>query len=74
MKVKLLSSSETVKNYVLVFSSGDEIVSGLYEFASQFNVEAAHFKAIGALKSSKLGWFDPASNDYKIHEINACSS
>lgn len=66
MKVKLLSTSGQVKTYVLVFSKGDEIVSGLTEFAQQYNVKSAHYQAIGDALSAKVGVFDYGRKAFKV--------
>lgn len=57
--------SETPKTYALIFETGDELGGGLMKFATQQNLAAASFKAIGALSSVELGWFD--WNDKKYH-------
>jgi uncharacterized protein len=58
VKIKLLSINGQTKNYVLIFSQGDEVRSGLTEFAQKFNVKTAHFSAIGDATSAKFGFFD----------------
>jgi hypothetical protein len=65
VKVQLLNTSGNRKTYAVIFSKGDEAFSGLTDFARQYNVTAAHFTAIGALKSAKLAWFDPTRKMYK---------
>jgi predicted DNA-binding protein with PD1-like motif len=65
MKVQLLSENGRQKTYAVIFSRGDEAFSGLTDFARQYNVTAAHFTAIGALRSAKLAWFNPARKQYK---------
>lgn len=65
MKVQLLSENGKRKSYAVIFHTGDEAYSGLYEFARQYHVTAAHFTAIGALSSAKLAWFDPTRKMYK---------
>jgi predicted DNA-binding protein with PD1-like motif len=57
VKVKLLSSNGQTKTYVLVFSPGDEVRSGLNDFALKYNVKSAHYSAIGDVFSAKLGFF-----------------
>lgn len=66
MKVKLLSTSGPVKTYVLIFTKGDEIVSGLTEFAQQYNVKSAHYQAIGDALSAKVGVFDYGRKAFKV--------
>ena len=70
VKVKLLSENGPVKTYVLVFSKGDEIMSGLTEFAQKYNVSSAHFRAIGDATSAKVGWYDQSRKMFKVIPIN----
>jgi uncharacterized protein len=58
VKVKLLSNNGQTKTYVLVFSPGDEVRSGLNDFARKYHVKSAHNTAIGDVFSAKLGFFD----------------
>ncbi len=53
------------KTYVLVFSSGDEVMAGLSAFAEREHVAASHFTAIGALSDATLGWFSWEQKTYK---------
>lgn len=66
LKVKLLSTSGPVKTYVLIFAKGDEIVSGLTEFAQKYNVKSAHYQAIGDALSAKVGVFDYDRKAFKV--------
>lgn len=66
VKVKLLSDNGQTKTYVLVFSPGDEVRSGLNEFAQKYNVKSAHYTAIGDVFSAKLGFFD---YDHKMFKV-----
>jgi uncharacterized protein len=65
MKVQLLGTNGKQKTYAVIFSKGDEAFSGLTDFARQYHVTAAHFTAIGALKSAKLAFFDPTHKMYR---------
>ncbi len=53
------------RSYVLVFNIGDELAKGLKNFATEQNLADASFKAIGALASVKLAWFDPETKKYR---------
>lgn len=70
MQVKLISSGEGPKQYVVIFSRGDEAYSGLLDFAEKYRVTSGHFTAIGALSSVLLGWFDPQTKMYRENPIN----
>ena len=65
MRVQLLNPGETTKHYAVILYQGDEALSGLIEFAGQYQVTSAHFTAIGALSGATLGFFDPQRKMYK---------
>jgi predicted DNA-binding protein with PD1-like motif len=50
--------------YVLVCDKGDEVMEALAGFASELELSAAHFTAIGAFSDVTLGFFDPERKDY----------
>jgi uncharacterized protein len=64
MKSKLLNDSGE-KTYALVFDKNDDVVETLRTFAKDHRVMSAHFTAIGALRDVVLGFFDPATNQYR---------
>jgi predicted DNA-binding protein with PD1-like motif len=64
MQYKVLE--ERPKTCVLVFKTGDELASGLKQFASEQNLQGSSFKAIGAFSSVKLGWFNWNTKKYEI--------
>lgn len=49
---------------VLIFDTGDEVVSTLTAFAKHNHIAAAHFTAIGAFSDAGLGYFDLEKKDY----------
>jgi predicted DNA-binding protein with PD1-like motif len=51
--------------FAVVFAKGDEVLSGLTEFAARANLTSGHFTAIGALQSARFGWFDRAQKAYR---------
>ena len=69
-KVKLLSARGETKTYVLIFSPGDEVRSGLNDFARHYHVKSAHFTAIGDVFSGKLGFFDYERKMFKVIPID----
>jgi uncharacterized protein len=58
------------KTFALVFSTGDEVTSGLLDFARTHRVTAAHFTAIGAFSSVTLGYFAWEKKDYLKIPVN----
>jgi hypothetical protein len=70
VKIKLLDSTEQIQHYVLIFSNGDEAVSGLTEFAAGHHVKSASYTAIGDAVSVKVGWYDYNRKMFKVIPIN----
>ena len=53
------------KTYALIFETGDELADGLKKFAKEQKLAGSSFKAIGALSSVKLGWFNWETKQYQ---------
>ena len=69
MKGKLINHGDE-KTFVLVFDTGDEVISDLIEFAKGQRITAAHFAGIGACQQVTLGFFEMERKDYKKIQIN----
>ncbi len=66
MQTRLVSENPGgEKTYAVIFSKGDEILSGLTAFAVREKIEGGSFTAIGALESAKFGWFDEARKAFR---------
>lgn len=63
MRFKLVSSSP--KTFVLIFNTGDEILTELKRFAAGQKLAGSSFKAIGALSRAKVGWFNWETKRYE---------
>jgi predicted DNA-binding protein with PD1-like motif len=70
VKVKLLSDSGSTRTYIMVYSPGDEVLSGLYDFAEKYHVKSAHFTALGDAKTARLGWFVQSTKLFKVNVID----
>lgn len=55
---------------VLVFDSGDEVISTLTKFAREHRISAAHFTAIGAFSDADIGYFDWKKKDYLKNQVD----
>lgn len=55
---------------VLIFDTGDEVISKLTAFAKEHRIAAAHFTAIGAFSDATLGYFDLQKRDYLKNQVN----
>jgi predicted DNA-binding protein with PD1-like motif len=64
-KMKVKESGPAAKTYELTFSRGDEMMSGMTDFAEKYHITSGHFTAIGAVDSGILGWSDPDLKVYK---------
>lgn len=53
------------KTFILIFETGDELASGLLQFAKEQKLSAASFKAVGGLSSVRLAWFDWETKKYQ---------
>lgn len=63
MNSKLIN--QTPRTLAIVFDSGDEVLDGLKQVATEFKLTASHFTAIGAFQEVTLGFFDLAGKRYK---------
>lgn len=50
----------------MIFETGDELLTGLKEFAVEKKLSGSSFKAIGALSGAKLGWFNWRTKQYEV--------
>jgi predicted DNA-binding protein with PD1-like motif len=73
MKFKLLSTNGKVKTYAIILNRGDDILSGLTEFAETNHIAFAHFTGIGAVSSGRLGCYDRDKQMYHIIPIKGQS-
>ena len=64
MRSQVLTRDEET-THVLVFQTGDEVVSTLEAFAREHEITAARFTAIGAFSAAKLGYFDWERKEYE---------
>jgi predicted DNA-binding protein with PD1-like motif len=68
--VQLLTrAGEEPREYALVFGKGDEVASGLVQFAQDYQVTSAHFTGVGALRDVTVGWMDRDKKAYKAIPI-----
>ena len=64
MKARLLQNAAP-KTFALVFDKGDEVASGLTEFARAHHLSASRFTAIGAFSDVTVGYFLPDRKEYR---------
>jgi len=59
-----LLSDGDAKTYLLVFHTGQEVMSGLLAFARKHKLVAGHLTGIGAVSDAVIGYFDPEKRAY----------
>lgn len=62
MRHKLLEKDP--RTYAVIFESGDELASGLKQFAEDEKLAGSSFQAIGAFSAVRLAWFDWETKGY----------
>ena len=65
MRSKLLERRDGQRTFVLVFDTGDEVATGLLEFATTQRLRGSHLTAIGALQDVVLGYWDWTLKEYR---------
>jgi predicted DNA-binding protein with PD1-like motif len=55
---------------MLIFHDGDDVISGLYDFANKEKVMGGNFEAIGALQQTALAFFDRAQAVYHTIHVD----
>ena len=65
------------KTYAVIFGKGDEVLSGLTEFAEHENIQAAQISAIGAFQHAVFAWFDDERKAFRNvpidRQVETCS-
>jgi predicted DNA-binding protein with PD1-like motif len=68
--MKATELSPKVRIFRLVFDKGDDVASGLAEFAKKNHLTDAHFSAIGAFGAAVIGWSDRPKKAFKVVRLN----
>ena len=68
--MKVIELSPNSRTFRINFAKGDEIASGLLEFAEKYHLTNSHFTAIGAFDHVTLGWYDPAKRTYRKNQLD----
>lgn len=69
MKTRLLKDAEP-RTWALVLEAGEDVVRELNHFAEEQDLAAAHFSAIGALRSASIRYFDWEAKEYQPIPVN----
>ena len=65
-----MKSKKLASGTVLIFDTGDEVISTLTKFAKERQIAAAHFTAIGAFSDAAIGFYDLQRKDYLKNQIH----
>ena len=68
--LKVTDLGHSTRTYRVNMVKGDEIMSGLTEFAEKNHIKNAHFTGLGAIDRAVLRWADPIHNNPRINEVN----
>jgi predicted DNA-binding protein with PD1-like motif len=59
--LKVTDLGKSARTYKVNMTKGDEIMSGLTEFAEKYHIKNGHFTALGAINKGLFGWTDVES-------------
>ena len=65
MEAKKIRDASGEQEYVIIFHTDDDALSGLTDFVIQNKIHNGHFTAIGAVKNATLGWLDLGEKAYR---------
>ncbi len=69
--MKVTDLGKSGRTFRLNFVKGDEIMSGMVDFAEKNHIKNAHFSGLGALSHGMFGWTDTErANGQKKVEVN----
>lgn len=64
-KMQVTETKSTAHVFDVLFSAGDEIVSGLTDLAIEHRITAGYLTGLGGVSSALLVWGDPEINAFK---------
>jgi hypothetical protein len=70
-KMKYKDLGQQATTYAIIFGEGDEVASGLTEFAANNHIQSGHLTAIGAFSGATLAYFDRDRKQYKKITIDS---
>jgi predicted DNA-binding protein with PD1-like motif len=56
--MKVTDLGKSARTFRVNFVKGDEIMSGMTEFAEKYRIRNGHFTALGAINKATFGWTD----------------
>ncbi len=68
--MRVTEMTRTGRTFKVTMRKGDEVASGLTEFAEKNHLTDSHLTGIGALNHVVIGWYDPEKRAYKKNVID----
>jgi uncharacterized protein len=69
MKVETLPASPS-RSFEVHFSAGDELMSGMTEFAEKYNLKLSEVRGLGGISSAIVSAYDPEKGAFKRFNID----
>ncbi len=69
MKVETLPASPS-RSFAVHFSAGDELMSGMTEFAEKYNLKLSEVRGLGGISSAVVSAYDPEKGAFKRFNID----
>ncbi len=70
MRYKLLEDISGRRKFVLALNAGESAVETITAFAQEHRLGATSLTGIGAFAQASLGYFNPATKEFRQNEIN----
>lgn len=70
MRYRVLEDIGGRRKFVLVLDQGEEVVASVTHFAASLGVRGASLTGIGALAQATLGWFNPATKEFRQNAVD----
>jgi predicted DNA-binding protein with PD1-like motif len=69
--LKVTDLGRSARTYRVNMNNGDEIISGLMEFAEKNHIKSAHFTGFGTITKGVFRWSDPIHKSPTTNEVNS---
>lgn len=70
MRYRVIEQVGARRSFVLVLDTGEEVTEAVIRFAEELGVQGASVTGIGALSRARLGWFNPATKEFRENRVD----
>lgn len=70
MHYRLIDEMEGVRTFVVTLDTGEEVMSTLVKLAEDLQFGSSSVTGIGAFSHTKLGYFNPATSDFRENVVD----